>query len=168
MKYLSKLKQIKGHPDELSKLPKGGEPHIDELPKLPKVPFDSKGSTRGSLISENHPPTHRPKRHPKKPPLITPAMVEAWRTGRAWILAHLPELEAAGWTRRQLFQAGRLKYPCGEWGATWFWPEGDFTVSLEPDGAIKWTWVDVNGKTTTQGMRPKTPIERKDHEKDRC
>jgi len=62
MKYLAKLKQKKGHPDELPKLSKGGACHIDELPKLPKDPFDSKDSMPGRHISEMHPPKIEPMR----------------------------------------------------------------------------------------------------------
>lgn len=60
MKYLSKLKQKKGHPDELPKLPKGGAGIVDELPKLPKAPFDSKDSMPGRAFSEITPPAIEP------------------------------------------------------------------------------------------------------------
>jgi len=101
----------------------------------------------------------------RKTRIVNESMVATWRRGRHWCLEHLAELNAVGWDRHELLRAGRYKYPMGSWGPAWFWPEGDFTASLEPDGAICWTWKNANGKDVAQAMRPKNPIERKGHEK---
>ncbi len=96
----------------------------------------------------------------RKTRLVNEAWVATWRRGRQWIRAHLPDLEKAGWTRRELLCAGRFKHPCGAWGVAWFW-KPDVTPTLEPDGAIRWSWKNANGKTVTKAARPKNPIERK-------
>lgn len=96
----------------------------------------------------------------RKTRLVNDSLVATWHRGRQWIRAHLPDLEKAGWTRRELLRAGRFKHPCGTWGVAWFW-KPDVTPTLEPDGAIRWSWKNANGKAVTQAARPKNPIERK-------
>lgn len=88
---------------------------------------------------------------------ITPSMLHAWRTARPWILEHLQELQAKGWTRKQLFRADVLTHPHGEWGPAWSWnwirPGAE--PSIDRDGAIRWTWLEPNGRPVSQAARPK-------------
>lgn len=88
---------------------------------------------------------------------ITPSMLESWKVARPWLLAHLPRLQAAGWTRAKLFRAGRLRFPCGPWGVAFLsvWTKDGVQVEIEDGGAIRWTWADATGKTITQAARPK-------------
>ena len=99
----------------------------------------------------------KPKLNKFRPPHVTTGMLEAWKTSRPWLLDHLPELDSHGWTRSQLFRAGRIKYPCGPWGVAFSrnWLRPDVQVTIEPDGAISWTWVEPTGKEITQASRPK-------------
>lgn len=100
--------------------------------------------------SENEVTDHRPKNH------ITKPMLRAWKTARPWILEHLPELEAKGWTRKKLFQADRFKYPMGKWGPAWSsnWLRPGVEVSILSDGAICWTWEELRGPIM-QTAKPK-------------
>ena len=86
---------------------------------------------------------------------ITRIMIKAWKTSRPWLLDHLPELDSHGWTRTKLFRAGRIKYPCGPWGVAFSrnWLRPDVQVTIEPDGAISWTWTEPTGKEITQASR---------------
>ena len=89
--------------------------------------------------------------------LLTPPMLKAFKASRPWLLDHLPELESHGWTRSQLFRAGRLKYPVGPWGVAFSknWLRPDVQVTIEPDGAIRWTWVEPSGREVSQAGRPR-------------
>lgn len=90
------------------------------------------------------------------PARVTPGMVTGWRAAREWITARLPELEAAGWTRRELFQAGRLRFPHGAWGMAWLslWTKAGVEVSITHSGGITFSWIEASGRTVTQTARP--------------
>jgi len=90
---------------------------------------------------------HRPKFRP-----VTGLMVESWRVGRKWILEHLDELEAAGWTRHELLRADRFRYPCGNWGPafTGRWEKEKVKIEIETTGAIVFTWTDSAGRPLRQ------------------
>ena len=96
---------------------------------------------------------------PSKAARLKPSslMLRAWKTARPWLLARLPELESHGWTRSQLFRAGRIKYPVGPWGIAFSrnWLRSDVQVTIGPEGEICWTWVEPTGKEITQASRPK-------------
>jgi hypothetical protein len=97
------------------------------------------------------PGTSRPKgKH------ISPSMLQAWRAARPWILDHLQELEARGWTRKRLFRADVLSYPHGAWGPAWSrnWLREGVEVNVDQGGAIIWTWLESNGQPVTQTSRP--------------
>jgi len=133
-------------------------PPTAKTAKTVKRTFGSKDSDRGGLIPGNHPPTApAKKRRRQKARLVTKSMVEAWRVGRKWILAHLSDLEAAGWTRAELLRAGRFQYPCGTWAAAWgdVWLKPGATVAIEGQGAIRWTWFNETGRPISQAMMPK-------------
>jgi hypothetical protein len=88
---------------------------------------------------------------------LTPSMLQAWRTARPWILDHLQELEAKGWTRKMLFRADVLTHPHGKWGPAWSrnWTRPGTEPSIDQDGAIVWTWLEPNGRPVSQAARPK-------------
>ena len=86
-----------------------------------------------------------------------PGMVQAYKAGRRWILAHLDGLLAHGWTRPGLFRAGRFRYPCGEWGLAWasVWTnpilEG---VAMVEDGTVLFELHEV-GRVVRQSSQPR-------------
>jgi hypothetical protein len=81
-------------------------------------------------------------------------MLKRFKVALAWLLPRLPELLAAGWTRAELFRAGRYRYPYG-WGEAWSsaWGDPHTTPSLEPDGSIRWT-VQERHRVVVQRSRP--------------
>lgn len=97
-------------------------------------------------------------RPPKKdPPIcrtVTPLMLQRFKLGRAWLLARLPELLAAGWTRAELFHVGKLAWPW-QWGIAWLSAWGDLatTASLDLDGSIRWTIRELH-REVVQTSRP--------------
>ncbi|MHC1712532.1 MAG: toprim domain-containing protein [Solidesulfovibrio sp.] len=83
--------------------------------------------------------------------------VLAYKSGRAWILAHIDELLAAGWTRRKLFRAGQFRYPLGNWGAAWAsaWTNPKLVgVSMAEDGTIFFEFHET-GRVVWQTVQPK-------------
>lgn len=96
----------------------------------------------------------RPNRREGRPLLATRPMVRVWRTARAWILANLDALKAAGWTTRRLFAAGLARHPHGEWGVAWAsnWIRPGVNVELRGP-AIVWTWKE-GAITRTQTAKP--------------
>jgi len=174
------------NPDEKNEFTKKGTPALLEIEPMKKClhgkpcpHLDGPGERRPVCSKEGAPvyclracPLNLWERRPesvkdghassrrRKTRLVNKPMVETWRKGRQWIRSHLPDLEKAGWNKRELLRAGRFIHPCGTWGVAWFW-KPDVTPTLEPDGAIRWSWKNANGKAVTQAARPKNPIERK-------
>lgn len=87
---------------------------------------------------------------------LSPSLLKAYKASRPWILDHLEELQAKGWTRRSLFKAGRFAYPFGDWGVAWgkVWLRPGVEVSIEDDGAIAWTWLEALDRRVTQRAYP--------------
>lgn len=84
-------------------------------------------------------------------------LIRAWKAARPWLLDHLQELQAKGWTRKQLFKAGKLSFPHGPWGPAWArnWLGDGVKVSIDQDGAIRWTWIEPGGRQVSQAAYPK-------------
>lgn len=111
-------------------------------------------ATTAPGLARNEP--HRRLSRPRgsKP---TPAMVRAYKSGRVWILVHLDELLAAGWTRQGLFRAGRFRYPCGEWGLAWasLWINPILGgVAMDKDGTVVFELHEA-GRVVRQTSRPR-------------
>ena len=89
------------------------------------------------------------------PARVSPEMVEGWHRARRWILDRVEELAAVGWSRRQLFAAGRFRAPCGPWGLAWaeVWNNPGVDVKIRPDGVVAFTWQEA-GRSVTQTARP--------------
>lgn len=87
---------------------------------------------------------------------VTPEMVKGYRIARAWIRDHMEDLLSVGWDKRKLYAAGRFKYPCGAWGLAWAgpWTIDEVDVSIRPDGAVAFTWLEAGGRKVTQTQRP--------------
>jgi maltose-binding protein MalE len=102
--------------------------------KSAKTPFDSFDSTPDGIVFENR----KTNKHPKKFKPVTPDLVKNFRLSRQWILKNLKELEAKGWTRKELFRAGQFKHPCGTWGPAWLssWLDPDMMPGVGADGEI--------------------------------
>jgi hypothetical protein len=86
---------------------------------------------------------------------VTPAMLSRFRTAKAWLLPRLPNLLAAGWTRRELFGIGRQRYPFGAWGVAWSsaWGDPNATPALAPGGVVRWEIREPH-RVVTQRSRP--------------
>jgi len=100
-------------------------------------------------------PARRLARPKKSTP--TPEMVRSYKAGRSWILAHLNELLAAGWTRTGLFRAGRYRYPCGEWGLAWAsaWTNPILGgVAMAEDGTAVFEFRET-GRVVRQTVQPR-------------
>lgn len=85
---------------------------------------------------------------------ISPTMAESYRAGRKWILPNLASLEAAGWSRADLFRIGRLRYPYG-WGLAWSgkWTDPKVSAALGKSGQVEFS-LQEHGRTITQTARP--------------
>lgn len=86
---------------------------------------------------------------------VTRGLVQNWKAARPWLLNHIEKLQAEGWTRQQIFQAGRFTYPHGPWGVAWAsaWRKPGVEVQIDKGGAIRWTWQEV-GREITQASYP--------------
>jgi hypothetical protein len=71
--------------------------------------------------------------------LSKPGEDVCFKVGYPWVKDHLPELLAAGWTRRELFGRGRYKWPFGDWGLSWAasWGESRSALSIGTRGEVK-------------------------------
>jgi len=85
-----------------------------------------------------------------------PEAAEAFKAGFPWITAHLAELLAAGWTRRELFGRGRYRWPVGDWGVAWASSFGEArkVPSIGGRGEIVFTFANANGEQARQTAWP--------------
>ena len=118
---------------------------VDDIDKiahaLPQVHHDPPTNEQGAV-----------KRSRKK---ITPLLVKRYKLGRRWILAHMEELGAAGWSRQLLFKTGRFRHPLGEWGLAWSgpWESEDLTAAyLNTEGSVVFSLLR-NGREVIQTVR---------------
>lgn len=128
-----------------------------EAPPLPGEAWEHGADLEPAHFST--PPRHKPHRRLPRPrgSKPTPCMVQAYKAGRRWILAHLDGLLAHGWTRPGLFRAGRFRYPCGEWGLAWAsaWTNPILGgVSMAEDGTVVFELHEV-GRVVRQSSRPR-------------
>ena len=130
---------------------------LEARPSSGRRTWDDGASLEPAHLSTNpHHATHRRLSRPRrsKP---TPSMVQAYKAGRRWILAHLSGLHAHGWTRPGLFRAGRFRYPCGEWGLAWASAWGNPIlggVAMAEDGTVIFELHEV-GRVVRQSSRPR-------------
>lgn len=82
--------------------------------------------------------------------------LQHFRDGRAWIMDHLPELQAAGWTRPALFRRSPFSWPCGPWGAAWIsaWSAPGRRVRIGDRGELVFTFLS-SGRVITQRIKPR-------------
>ncbi len=82
--------------------------------------------------------------------------LQHFRAGWAWIMDHLPELQAAGWTRPALFRRSPFSWPCGPWGAAWIpaWTAPGLHVRINDRGEIVFTFPS-SGRLITQRIKPR-------------
>lgn len=129
---------LHGRPCRHLKTPRGERP----LCSLSGVPvFDTLTCPLGFWSRAQQ--RQRRRRH------VSPTMIRTWRQGRKWVLEHLEELQATGWTRRELFRAGRFSFPCGSWGFAWFF-RLDAEINIEQDGTLTMIWRHANGQQVKQ------------------
>lgn len=134
MSYLARLKANQaGKQPEAQKQPKAQRPE----------PAQQQAELQGKSKQQS-------KRH------ISRDLIKNWKAARPWLLDNLSRLHAAGWTRKELFQAGRLAYPHGPWGVAWAstWRKPGVQVQIDKGGAIRWTWQDNVGQEITQARYP--------------
>lgn len=81
--------------------------------------------------------------------------LSGWRVARLWLQQHLPSLMTAGFTRRELFGVGVLRYPY-KWGAAWSskWTDPDWRASVNDDGFIEWRTTNPTRREVTQTTKP--------------
>jgi|GEM_PF-3593323 len=81
---------------------------------------------------------------------------EYFRAGYAWIMDHLQELLAAGWTRPALFRRSKFRYPYGHWGAAWLsvWIKSNLQVRLGSRGDIVFTYPSGGRQIEQTAHRP--------------
>lgn len=111
-----------------------------------------------SVSSVFRPPFEKNRQEPL-PSSTGPIPIEAittFRAGFPWITAHLAELLAAGWTRRELFGRGRYHWPIGDWGTAWTLPFGqpDKTPDIGRRGEIVFTFANGHGDLVRQTAWP--------------
>jgi hypothetical protein len=151
---VDKGKKLKNNPqspgDLLQKVEKMKNKPASPTAKTAKTPFYSFCSTPTGHFQQ--------KIKPKKFKIVTPDLVKNFRAARPWILEHLPELTAAGWTRRDLFRVGRFKHPCGTWGPAWLsvWTDSDMTTGTGPDGMIIFSFIKHGRQYLQTARKPLT------------
>jgi hypothetical protein len=79
---------------------------------------------------------------------------EYFLTAWSWIKANMPELLAAGWTRRELLGRSKYRHPL-KWGIAWFsvWHQEGLVVTIGKNGKIIFAF-KASGKTITQAANP--------------
>lgn len=108
-----------------------------------------------SVSSVFRPPLEKTRRQaPLR--LIPIEAITAFRAGFPWITAHLAELLATSWTRRELFGRGRHRWPIGNWGVAWTLPFGqpDKIPDIGPRGEIVFTFANGHGDPVRQTASP--------------
>jgi hypothetical protein len=133
--------------------------------------FKEEIATLNSPASESQGPAEEFGQPPASQRDITSSsdMFKSWEIARPWLLAHLPELEAAGWTKHLLFRAGRDKYPLGGWGPAWLhcWQQRGLEVKISNDGTLVFTWPrSERGFRTTAVQLPEDIRRKKMNRKD--
>jgi hypothetical protein len=73
-----------------------------------------------------------------------------FRASFSWIMDHLPQLLAAGWTRPGLFRRSKFRWPLGSWGAAWsaVWGKPDLRVQIGSRGELVFTFSSGVRKVT--------------------
>jgi hypothetical protein len=111
-----------------------------------------------SVSSVFRPPVEKNRQEPlpSSAGLIPIEAIKTFRAGFPWITAHLAELLAAGWTRRELFGRGRYRWPIGDWGAAWTLPFGqpDKIPNIGRRGEIVFTFANCHGDLVRQTAWP--------------
>ncbi|EFL50929.1 zinc finger CHC2-family protein [Solidesulfovibrio fructosivorans JJ]] len=138
-----------------------GNAHVPDSAEAPPTIATSKDDDMVVIAPPALPTTsrHEPRKRLSRPrnSKPTPDMVRAYKAGRRWILPHLDELLAHGWTRPGLFRAGRFRYPCGEWGLAWAsaWINTLLGgVTMAEDGTVVFE-LNETGRVVRQTARPR-------------
>ncbi|BCO08794.1 hypothetical protein GF1_11700 [Desulfolithobacter dissulfuricans] len=74
-----------------------------------------------------------------------------------WLMEHLPELLAAGWTRPELFRRDKTAWPVGRWGVAWLsvWSKKNLTIALGVQGELTFSFPS-SGRQIVQRTYPAT------------
>ena len=93
----------------------------------------------------------------KKRKWIDKHMLKAFKSARPRLLSVWPKLKEKGWTKKDLFQAGTLKHPHGDWGIAWssVWLIPGMRAYIRDDGVMVFKWKENNGRVVKQTARPK-------------
>ena len=80
---------------------------------------------------------------------------ECFKIGFPWILAHLEELLAVGWTKPELFRRSRHRWCVGNWGLAWVntWTRPGVIIAIEEKGRVSFTFKS-GSSTITQAAYP--------------
>jgi hypothetical protein len=80
---------------------------------------------------------------------------ECFKIGFPWIMAHLEELLATGWTRPGLFRRSCHRWCIGNWGLAWAasWTRPGVKIAIEKSGRVSFTFTS-GCRTITQAAYP--------------
>lgn len=80
---------------------------------------------------------------------------ECFKIGFPWIIEHLEELLATGWTRPELFRRSRHRWCMGNWGLTWLsgWIRPGVIITIEKRGRVTFTFTSGD-RTIIQAAYP--------------
>lgn len=81
--------------------------------------------------------------------------VASWRVARLWLLPRMSRLMSAGFTNKELFAVGVLRYPY-TWGVAWSskWADPEWRVSMNDQGYLEWRTANPTRRTVSQTTRP--------------
>lgn len=74
--------------------------------------------------------------------------LENFQAAWPWLNANLDTLLAVGWTRAELFQRGKYRFPLGRWGIAWLdtWRRDGVLINLGNRGQVIFTYSNRNRK----------------------
>ena len=80
---------------------------------------------------------------------------ECFKKGFPWIMEHLDELLATGWTRPELFRRSCNRWCIGNWGLAWLsaWTRPGVTVSVDQKGRVNFSFTG-GGRAIIQAAYP--------------
>lgn len=84
---------------------------------------------------------------------------ECFKIGFPWIMEHLKELLACGWTKPELFSRSRHKWCVGDWGVAWLpiWARQKVDIKIQSTGAIHFIFKS-GGRIVTQSAYPEKKV----------
>ena len=113
----------------------------------------------GHRMAQCLPKKNQPKTVNKIRPNREELAKDCFTVGFPWIMEHLGELSAAGWTRPELFRRAKHRWCTGNWGVAWLsiWRRPDLVIEIKPAGSVLFTFPS-GGRIVTQSAYPEKKI----------